>query len=725
LGLVIGLLTVLVGILAITGVTALQTLARETTELNSVGLLRTYSDQIELLASSVVEADVRTDKIRLAVDRTLYGIEQISYGLRQFFIGSQAVTSGEFAAYLSNFSVDFPAVEAAEWVPRVAAADRAAFESTSGFTIFEQFGQQRQTALDRPEYFPVAFAEPFAANVGVLGFDLASDTPRRNVLEAARDSAQTSASVPLRLVQSDETTVLIVTPVYSTNATNLSVEQRRAALRGYIVMAVDIERLIDESLAQLPRPAPVLRVQDITTSNPLALYNNPDINADTGVNATVTLDVYGRVWSITAPALVDRTQAILDLPRLTATLRSRVINLYEGNPVVGINGFGAHADENPFIQPTYDRLLNATNLLQADVSGFVAAQTDIARAELLPGIRLHSDQVFDHITTLINLLLDEQRELTAESTRAALVTAAVAGIIALIGVITAFGVIRRVNSLQSFANRIARGELGVQVPDVRNDEIGQIARTLNTMSSELNTVVATLEERIAVRTRDLQTVTDVNQQISTILDPERLLQDVADLTKERFRLYHSHIYLYDAAQQTLVLTAGAGHVGRQMVGEGRFISLDHPASIVASAARARQGFIINDVSASGTFLPNPLLPDTQSELAVPLIARGNLLGVLDVQADRVDFFTQETYAVLELLAGQVANALSNAQLYAEAERTSRHERALGAIDRRIQNAVDVDDILQTAVRELGKALRVPYTAIELQLEDEPTNGHDA
>jgi GAF domain-containing protein len=90
-----------------------------------------------------------------------------------------------------------------------------------------------------------------------------------------------------------------------------------------------------------------------------------------------------------------------------------------------------------------------------------------------------------------------------------------------------------------------------------------------------------------------------------------------------------------------------------------------------------------------------------------------------VQSDEVDYFTPEVLAVMELMAGQIATALSNARLYEVSERTSRHERALGNIDRRIQTATSVDEILQVTARELGKALRVPYSAIELQL---PQNG---
>lgn len=297
--------------------------------------------------------------------------------------------------------------------------------------------------------------------------------------------------------------------------------------------------------------------------------------------------------------------------------------------------------------------------------------------------------------------------------------AIVAGFVAIGVLIVALRIARSISrpivSLTASARQISTGDFNAPITVEGEDEIGQLADTFRSMTGQLNDLIGSLEERVASRTRDLQTVTDVNAQISTILEENRLLQDVADLTKERFRLYHAHIYLLNDKGDTLVLTAGAGHVGRQMVSEKRIIALNNPQSIVAGVARSRRPIQVNDVRQSPTFLPHPLLPDTCSELAVPLIARGQLLGVLDVQSAQAGYFAPENLSILELMAGQIATAISNARLYETADRTSRHERALGVIDRKIQEAVNMDEILQTTVRELGKALRVPYTAIELRM----------
>jgi GAF domain-containing protein/HAMP domain-containing protein len=297
-----------------------------------------------------------------------------------------------------------------------------------------------------------------------------------------------------------------------------------------------------------------------------------------------------------------------------------------------------------------------------------------------------------------------------------MLAAVVVTVIALIiGLFISRWMTRPLESLTNGARRLQDGDLKSRVMLAGRDEFAELGGVLNAMAEQLEGVLSSLEDRIAARTRDFQTVAEVNRQISTLLNVDRLLHDVADLTKERFHLYHAHVYVVTEGSDTLVLAAGAGHVGRQMVSEVRTIALDNQQSIVARAAYSRKPVAVQDVTQSATFLPHPLLPDTKSELAVPLVARGQLLGVLDVQSDQVDYFTSEVIAVIELMAGQIATALSNASLYEVADRSSRHERALGNIDRHIQSAADMDEILQVTVRELGKALRAPHTAIELRL----------
>jgi PAS domain S-box-containing protein len=226
------------------------------------------------------------------------------------------------------------------------------------------------------------------------------------------------------------------------------------------------------------------------------------------------------------------------------------------------------------------------------------------------------------------------------------------------------------------------------------------------------------QETLARRAAQLATVAQVSTTVSTIQSPEEMLQTVVDLTKQSFELYHAHIYLLNESGDSLVLTKGAGQVGRKMVAEGRQIPIDTERSLVARAARSRHGVIANDVRLEPEFLPNPLLPDTRSEMAVPMIAGDRLVGVLDIQDETIDRFTPEDANIMTTLAAQVAIAMQNARSYARAQRQAEREALINAISERIQATNSVENALQVAVREIGRALGAQHTAIRLGLERE-------
>jgi len=199
-------------------------------------------------------------------------------------------------------------------------------------------------------------------------------------------------------------------------------------------------------------------------------------------------------------------------------------------------------------------------------------------------------------------------------------------------------------------------------------------------------------------------VAEVSTATATILETDRLLQSVVDLTKERFKLYHSHIYLLDETGQNLVLTAGAGEPGRVMVAEKRTIPLDREQSLVARAARESKGVIVNDVTQAPDFLPNPLLPDTRSELAVPMIVGGKVIGVFDIQSDQVDRFTESDVNVQTTLAAQIATSIQNVRSFEQTKAQADFEALASDIGEKIQRTSSVQEALQTAIRELGVVL---------------------
>ncbi|MBI5297407.1 MAG: GAF domain-containing protein [Chloroflexi bacterium] len=207
-----------------------------------------------------------------------------------------------------------------------------------------------------------------------------------------------------------------------------------------------------------------------------------------------------------------------------------------------------------------------------------------------------------------------------------------------------------------------------------------------------------LTEEIERRAAELATVATVSTTASTVLDPDELLQQVVNLTRESFNLYHVHIYLADDSWQTLLLAAGAGEIGQQMVASGHAIPMDAERSLVARALRERTALIVNDVRTEPDFLPNPFLPETRAELAVPMLSGEKAIGVFDVQSEVIGRFTDEDAKIYSTLAAQVAIALQNARLYMEQSATVTQLREL-------------DRLKSSFLANMSHELRTPLNSI--------------
>jgi signal transduction histidine kinase len=241
------------------------------------------------------------------------------------------------------------------------------------------------------------------------------------------------------------------------------------------------------------------------------------------------------------------------------------------------------------------------------------------------------------------------------------------------------------------------GLLGVSgKPDISPESSELAAFIAERVSTHLETI--RLTEELQKRAAELQSVAQLSTTASTAPNPDQLLQSVVDMTKERFRLYHAHIYLTNESWNTLLLAAGAGEVGRTMVADQHAIAMDAEKSLVARASRERIALIANNVLDDPDFLPNPLLPNTRSEMAIPMIVGDNVIGVFDVQAEVANRFTDEDANIYTTLTSQVAVALQNARLYAEQAATVAQLREL-------------DRLKSSFLANMSHELRTPLNSI--------------
>ncbi len=234
-------------------------------------------------------------------------------------------------------------------------------------------------------------------------------------------------------------------------------------------------------------------------------------------------------------------------------------------------------------------------------------------------------------------------------------------------------IIQPIEKLAVTAGQIAAGDLS-QTTSIRSrDEIGTLASAFNDMTYQLRDLVGSLEQHVAERTQELErqalrmrTSAEVARDAASAPSLQELLDRSSRLIRDRFNFYHTGIFLLDDKKEYAVLSASPTEAGAKMLENNHRLRVGEQ-GIVGQAAAAGEPRIALDVGVDAVYFSNPLLPNTHSEMALPLKTAEGILGILDVQSDQVSAFGQDDIAVMQVMADQLATAIERIRLFQQAQ----------------------------------------------------------
>ncbi len=244
--------------------------------------------------------------------------------------------------------------------------------------------------------------------------------------------------------------------------------------------------------------------------------------------------------------------------------------------------------------------------------------------------------------------------------------------------------------LEAAVASIAAGDLERPLQVQAEDEIGDLASSIEQMRRRLRDLLRQMGSRIEERTAELRrrsrlllAVAHLSRVAASIREPARLLATMAERMTEEFGFYHVGIFLRDARGEYMVLQAASSEGGKRMLEAGHRLRIGET-GIVGYVAYTGNPRVVQATAEDAVFFNNPYLPGTRAEMALPLRIEDEVIGVLDVQAKETGAFEETDVSIFQTLADQLALALHNARLLQEAdERLSEVNRLL--IERSLEN----------------------------------------
>ncbi|MDW7990667.1 MAG: GAF domain-containing protein, partial [Anaerolineae bacterium] len=252
--------------------------------------------------------------------------------------------------------------------------------------------------------------------------------------------------------------------------------------------------------------------------------------------------------------------------------------------------------------------------------------------------------------------------------------------------------------------------VGRDVPSTYSE---RLLRNLWTLCGQAAIAMENLRllEETRRRAQELEVINEIGRTISSVLDPQALVRQIVDITKSRFGYHFVSILLVE--DQHLVFEDGSeiGNTGRRLPPRSLTMDIDRP-GITTDAARTGRPVLVNDVLNDPRYITVPELSGTRAELAVPIEVKGRVIGVLDVQSDRLYAFTQTDVLVMASLASQAGVALENARLFAETEAEAHRRALISEVLQVTTTTMDPRELLSRAAKAIAQRLEMPAAVLE-------------
>jgi phosphoserine phosphatase RsbU/P len=256
------------------------------------------------------------------------------------------------------------------------------------------------------------------------------------------------------------------------------------------------------------------------------------------------------------------------------------------------------------------------------------------------------------------------------------------------------------------------------VLDVQSDQINAFHHNdlmiLDTLAVNIASAVegANLYSDLRRRADQLSLISEVSEAVASSLDLSEVMHKTADLIHEKFGYPYIHLFSVHPNRRQVIYEAGNGKRSQKL--EGSVILLDESRGIIPQVARTGKTILLNDVSQDAQYIPSPFPPkNTASELCVPLVFDRQVVGVMDVQSDMIDAFTDEDRLIFEAVADNVASAMHNADLYKSEQWRRQAADSLREVAVLLSANVGVEQVLDAILTELDRTLPVDITAIWL------------